>query len=235
MRKRDGFVLMLVLWLVAVLAIVCSGIAVTVHKEMAAASDFRGKVSAQYAAESGIAVAAAQIEARMATNQDSALRRDYLNHIPGTNIRLAGADVVTYVQDVGSMIDANMASEESLAKLFAFFTTASNSALYARRIHEHMRFKPLSRIEDMLRISGISVDVIERALPYLTLDGDGYINRNTASDTVMAAAAGALSEEPSRIVIRSHATARADRKQHEIKAVYGIVGEKLALMRWEEN
>ena len=94
---------------------------------------------------------------------------------------------------------------------------------------------PLRTLEDLRRIPGFPDKLALAAVPYLTVDGDGRINRSAASDTVMAAAAGAVVDEPSRILVISRGWLRGQPLTHEIQAVYAIEGNSVTLVRWQER
>jgi hypothetical protein len=81
----------------------------------------------------------------------------------------------------------------------------------------------------------VSLGLLRAAAPYLTVDGDGKINRVTASDTVMIAAGGSVQDEPSRVIVISRGWLRGHSLTHEIQAVYAIEGNQLTLVRWTER
>lgn len=167
---------------------------------------------------------------------------------------------IVYV-DVNSRLDVNNASQSQLAKLFSYFvgpaeaTNAARSvrrwvdegggvqtippgALGARSDLSYPRVsgaRPLRTLEELRRIAGVTERLAVDAAPYLTVDGDGRINRSSASDTVMSAAAGSLIDEPTRILIISRGWLNGHPLTHEIQAVYGIEGNSVALVRWQER
>lgn len=163
--------------------------------------------------------------------------------------------------DVSARIDVNNASRAQLARLFAFFTGPVEAAKAADAIRSRIEAdnvlpgdrnrygparidisypampaaKPLRSLDEMERIPGISRALALSAAPYLTVDGDGRINRAAASDTVLAAAAGSLIDQPSRILVISRGWLSGHPLTHEIQAVYAIEGVKLILVRWQER
>ena len=122
---------------------------------------------------------------------------------------------VVYV-DVNSRLDVNNASQSQLVRLFSYFTGGAEAASAARAIRDFIdaprggrefprhglpdrsdlayprmpSANPLRSLEDLRRIPGLPEKLALSVVPYLTVDGDGRINRTAASDTVMAAAAG---------------------------------------------
>ncbi|MEO8164279.1 MAG: PilX N-terminal domain-containing pilus assembly protein [Betaproteobacteria bacterium] len=167
---------------------------------------------------------------------------------------------IVYV-DVSSRLDVNNSSRAQLARLFSFFTGPVDAARAADAIRtrigaddilpgERSRFgaprtdivypslpapRPLRSLEELRTIDGVSEALAFAAAPYLTVDGDGKINRAAASDTVLAAAAGSLVDEPSRLMIVSRGWVPGQPLTHEIRAVYAVDGNRLLLVRWEER
>ena len=95
--------------------------------------------------------------------------------------------------------------------------------------------RQLRSLDELEQIPGVSLGLLRAAAPYLTVDGDGKINRRTASDTVMVAATGSLQDEPSRVLVISRGWLRGHSLTHEIQAVYAIAGNQLTLVRWRER
>jgi len=167
---------------------------------------------------------------------------------------------IVYV-DVNSRLDVNNASQSQLAKLFAYFVGPEEATSAARSVRqwvdesgeEQQRSgnsiparsdltyprmpgaRPLRTLEELRRIPGVPERLAVGAAPYLTVDGDGRINRGSASDTVMSAAAGSLVDEPTRILIISRGWLNGHPLTHEIQAVYGIEGNSTVLVRWQER
>ena len=167
---------------------------------------------------------------------------------------------VTFV-DVSSRLDLNSATRGQLARFFSFFVGAGEAESAARAIREWIGaedvsagkqrlslpqrtdvaypamapLRPLRSLEDLRRIRGVSERLARRAAPFATVDGDGRINRMTASDTVLAAAAGSLVDEPSRIMIVARGWLDGQPLTYEIQSVYAIEGNRLVMVRWRER
>lgn len=167
---------------------------------------------------------------------------------------------VVYV-DVNSRIDVNTASQSQLTSLFSWFAGPADAAAAAKAVRSRVdgetgtsldgfrlgsrradltypampASRPLRTLEEMRRIPGVPDRIAIGAAPYLTVDGDGRINRAAASDTVLTAAAGSLVDEPSRILIVSRGWLRGHPLTHEIQAVYAIDGNSVLLIRWQER
>jgi general secretion pathway protein K len=264
-RARRGIALPLVLWLIIVLGAVSAGVVTKARAATALASNVRAQLVARNAAESGVTMARAEIEERLSALPDSSGRRGLLNRLdealanPGENALGDGRFQVTLV-DVNARLDVNAATAGQLARLFEFFTNASEAADAAAAIRHWIGAdepsaraeplvidpragltlapgvaRPIRSLEEMRRIPGLRDGLLRSAAPYLTVDGDGTVNRMTASDTVLTVAAGELRDEPSRILIVSRGWMNGHPLTHEIQAVYAVSREELALVHWRER
>jgi type II secretory pathway component PulK len=235
-KNRPGVALLLVLWVIVMLGTIASSVAVATRSTSKVAATYRAQIVGRYAAESGIALASALLEESLVTLTDSAARRDYLNHLdramPGDEIELASGRAAVKLVDVGSRLDLNTASVESLGRLFSFFADANSAQSAARAVHARL---PITTLDELARIPELTPELAERIAQYLTVDGDGSINRLTASDTVLAAAGGDLRDEPTRILVTSRGWREGQPGTHEIQAVYAIQNNALAMVRWRER
>ncbi len=167
---------------------------------------------------------------------------------------------VTFV-DVSSRLDLNSATRGQLARFFSFFAGPAGAESAAGAIREWIGAedvapgrsrlslpgradityparppaRPLRSLEDLRRIRGVSEGLALKIAPFVTIDGDGRINRVTASDNVLAAAAGSLVNEPSRIMIIARGWLDGQPLTYEIQAVYAIEGNRLVMVRWRER
>jgi general secretion pathway protein K len=242
---------MLVLWIIVVLGTVTSGVVMSTRSTTAIAANYRARIVGRYAAESGVAVAVATLTDSLDRRADPAGRRDYLNRLDralGANAQFTLGDgrVEVVLIDVGARLDVNTAGESSLTTLFGYFMPPLEAERAAAAIRGYIgggateagglqTARELQSLDELLRVPGLPPAVAERAAPYLTVDGDGTINRATASDTVLAAAGGELRDEPSRILIVSRGWRAGHSLTHEIQAVYAISGNELILVRWRER
>jgi hypothetical protein len=69
----------------------------------------------------------------------------------------------------------------------------------------------------------------------LTVDGDGRVNRRSASRRVLAAATGTLVDRPSRLLLIARGWRRDHVLTREIQAVFDVTGPELRLVRWREQ
>jgi general secretion pathway protein K len=262
MRQRDrrGFTLMLVLWLIVVLGTISATIVIGTREATALASNARARVVGRYAAESGVAVATSEMELALEARPDTAARQRYLNDLaaalttPGETTLGESVFQVTLV-DVSSRLDVNSADAPALTRFFEQFdpSTARSTALAIRRYIDSSEVtagtgsqsvsggsvlaaaRTLRSFDELESIPGVNAALLRAAAAYLTVDGDGRINRATATDTVMVAAAGSIQDEPSRVLVVSRGWLRGHSLTHEIQAVYAIAGNRLTLVRWRER
>jgi hypothetical protein len=146
--------------------------------------------------------------------------------------------------DVAARLDINAANAEALTRLFSYFTDAIEAENTARAIRAYIErsdagglqaARTLQSLDEAARIPGVSRQLLEAASRFLTVDGDGTINRMTVSDTVMSAVGGDLRDEPSQILVVSRGWLGGHRLTHEIQAVYALNGTQLTLVRWRER
>jgi type II secretory pathway component PulK len=258
--RRRGFALMLVLWLIVVLGTITATVVLRTRESTAVSGNARARVVGRYAAESGVAAATAAIEAALDALPDTAARERYLNHLDTAlprhgEVPLGDATFAVALIDVSARLDVNAADERSLERFFSQFDPAAaggTAAAIRRYIAPDavtgtpgsqsnpggsvlVAARPLRSLDELERVRGVSAGLVRAAAPFLTVDGDGRINRQTASDTVMVAATGSMQDEPSRILVISRGWLRGHSLTHEIQAVYAIAGNQLTLVRWRER
>lgn len=251
---------MLVLWLIVVLGTISTAVVLGTRESTALAGNARARVVGRYAAESGVAAATATIEHALDARPDSADREQYLDHLDVAlpqrgDVTLGDASFAVTFVDVSARLDVNNADESALARFFAQFdpSTATGTAAAIRRYIDRAEVtgtpgsqsssggsaliaaRTLRSLDELEQVPGVSLGLVRAAAPYLTVDGDGKINRATASDTVMVAAGGSIQNEPSRILVISRGWLRGHSLTHEIQAVYAIAGNQLTLVRWRER
>ncbi len=249
-RARPGIALLLVLWIIVILGAVGSGLALSTRAATAAAVNFRARTAGRYAAESGITVARAVFEQNLAARIEANARVDYLNRLDralaGQEQGVLGdARYSVVLIDVNARLDVNLADTQALATLFGFFTDPIEAERSAGAILDYVggagpgvdlrARRPLASLDELERIPGLSHDLLDRVVPFLTVDGDGSINRVTATEPVLAAATGQLRDEPGRILLVSRGWLVGQPLTHEIQAVFAVVGNELVLVRWRER
>ncbi len=260
MRGRRGAALILVLWIIVALAAISSGIVRSTRATTGIAVNYRAGVAARYAAESGVTWAVASLEDSLANALTPEARREFLNHL-GRAARvpesLGEARMAVALIDVGSRLDLNAADARALTRFFSFFTDPVEAAQAAQAVRSYIggvrsaidpalpmggpeelglqASRPLASVDELFDVPGLPRALAKAASGFLTVDGDGTINRATASAAVLAAAGGELRDEPSRIVVVSRGWMAGHPLTHEIEAVYAIVGLELTLIHWRER
>ncbi|MEP6506909.1 MAG: hypothetical protein ABJC63_01685 [Gemmatimonadales bacterium] len=263
--RRKGVALMLALWLIVLLTVLGARVVSSSRSASGVASNLRARMIGRYAAESGVALGAAVVRDSLARLTEPSDRASYLNSLEPESAQKSEAALsderfsIVYV-DVNSRLDVNNASQPQLAKLFSYFVGPAEAMSASRSVRQWIDdgpdqsaprgnvvarsdltyprmpgARPLRTLEELREINGVSERLAVAAAPYLTVDGDGRINRSSASDTVMSAAAGSLVDEPTRILIVARGWLNGHPLTHEIQAVYGIEGNSLVLVRWQER
>lgn len=95
--------------------------------------------------------------------------------------------------------------------------------------------RAIETLDQLLEVEGVSEELLRRVSPYLTVDGDGNVNRRAAAAQVIAAASGSLVDQPTRILIISRGWMRGGAITREIEAVYDVADDGLRLVRWREQ
>jgi type II secretory pathway component PulK len=250
---RAGVALVLVLWIIVIVATVCSAVVAGTRTTTQTASNYRARVVARYAAESGVSAAVATLEENLRALGEDEARRAYLNQLDraleSDRISLGDARAAVALIDVGSRLDVNLADLTSLSALFSLFADPLEAERAARAVRAHIagddgaseggpslaNARPLRSLEELADIEGVPPELARRAAELLTVDGDGSINRLTAPEAVLGVAGGDLRDEPSRILVASRGWLDGHPLTHEIQAVYAVVGGELTLVRWRER
>lgn len=244
--NRRGVALILVLWMIVILGGIAAAVTAGSRSTTDVTANARSRTIARYAAESGIVAATTALQLAMdGAGDDLEKRRATLNdaeHALGENasFEMGDASVRVVMVDVSARLDVNAAPEEALAALFARAGGARNAADAARAIRRHIDSIPgranlLQSLDDVAALPGVGEKLVEAAAPWLTVDGDGQVNRLTASPIVLNVARGSLIDEPSRVLFVARGWQRGHPLTHEIQAVYAVQGNQLAFVRWRER
>jgi general secretion pathway protein K len=245
-NNRRGVALILVLWIIAVLGGVAAAVTAGTRTTGDITANARARAVARYAAESGIVAAVAAVQQGLEAAGDDMPRRQALLNDVDRAIRdvaqfeLGAASVTVVMVDVSARIDVNAAPEEALAALFARAGTQVNAADAARAVRAHIDAVPgqaalFRSLEEVAAVPGVGRELIAAAAPWLTVDGDGQVNRATASPVVLGVARGSLIDEPSRVMFVARGWQRGHPLTHELQAVYAVQGNQLAFVRWRER
>lgn len=245
-RARRGVALPLVLWVLVLLGGVTTAVVAAAREGMDVAGNARARAQGRYAAESGVVAALDALEAGLrAAGDDSLARRAVLNAPDralgeAAAFDLGEARVAVTVVDVSARLDVNAATEEQLTRLLARFGTPGAAARTAAAIRAHVDgdgdgARPLRSLDALRAIADVDPHVVDEAAPYLTVDGDGTVNRATAPEPVRAVAAGSLQDEPSRLLVVARGWRRGTPLTYEVQAVFAVQGAQLAFVRRRER
>ena len=231
-RRRRGVALMLVLWLIVVLGVVATAIAAASHADTTLTENLRARATARYAAESGVALAARQLEqllrdassdeARAREFQDVDRHFDHLREVPIGTGRFGIA-----VVDLNARIDLNRSDPSVVRALFAQFTDPDRSERAAAALADWIdaddlvrtggaeladyvsmdspyapRNAPLDRLDDLAHILHVGDALAAAVAPYVTVASDGLVNLNSAPEAVLAALPGIGVARARDIVVR---------------------------------
>lgn len=218
--SRRGVALMLVLWLIVVLGAVATAIAAASHAGSTLVLNLRARATARYGAESGIVAASARLERLLAdAGSPDAMARTFQEvdrHFTDMReVPLGDARFGVAVVDLNARIDLNRSDARTLHDLFAQFTDdaraeravavledwkdaddltrpgGAEAADYARAGSPYVpRNAPLDRLDDLANMLGIGDSLAAAVAPYVTVDGDGLVNVNSAPEPVLAALGG---------------------------------------------
>jgi general secretion pathway protein K len=216
-KARRGVALMLVLWLIVVLGTIATGVVAATRSEADQIGNLRARALARYAAESGVLAAAARLNELLAaartSEEQAAVFRNLDEHFGALrDVPLGAARFGVAVVDLNARIDLNAADDLTLLAFFGQFVgsqaasalmnalqdwkdlddrprpAGAEAADYART---GSPFRPtnraLRRLDELPRIVGFTDELTRKVAPYVTVDGDGKINLNTAPETVLAA------------------------------------------------
>lgn len=248
--KRRGVALVLVLWIIVLAGGLASIAAARARESIVLARTVRARIAAHAAAESGVASAAGEIEARLRSELDTLARRDFLN-APDRALRqpelsLGDARARIVLVDPASRLDVNTATATQMATLFAFFSDANSAAAAGAAIRRAIDgsvpgvpARLFRSLQDLRTVPDIAPQLLSDAAEYLTVDGDGLVNRVTAPLPVRRAAGGDLTDEPSRLLVVSRGWLTGHPLTHEVQALFAIAreptGDRLVLLRWRER
>jgi general secretion pathway protein K len=207
---------MLVLWVIIVLGAVAVGVVSASRAQTDLVDTVRSRTVARYAAESGVAAAAAFLKemygAAETAEEQARVFADFQSEIESWGVRPLGtARYQVAVLDLNSRIDLNNSDADLLFGLFRQFVGESKAtalldaledwkdeddeplpngaeaADYARAGSPYRPTnRPLMRLDELAWIQGFD-SIAEVLAPYVTVWGDGRVNVNTGDAHVLAA------------------------------------------------
>ncbi|WP_313302352.1 type II secretion system protein GspK [Diaphorobacter sp.] len=190
-QRAQGFALIAVLWLVAALSILVSGIMLTVKSEVRVATVARQTVLAKAVAEGAmqLALQAVVAEGQLPDKQIEA------------PVQYAGQQIMVRMIPMTGYININKAPVELLQAVFQIGAGLdAGAATHIAAAIEKARTEPgpsgkaagFEAPEDLLRISGVDYPVYARIAPLVTTDsgGGGQVNPQAAPPNVLNIVAG---------------------------------------------
>jgi general secretion pathway protein K len=212
-QSSDGFIVVAVLWILAALATLATTYGVYVNATAFALTDYDVRLQAQELAMAGVELAVYQLR----ENPEAPPAQGRFG------FRLGNADVAVDFRSESGRIDLNFAPKQLLVGLFAALGTDSETAEdFADRIIAWRtpapktadsetflyreagksygpRHGPFQHVNELSLVLGLTPDVVDRALPYLTVySGQPEVNVLNAAPEVLAALPGLA---PERIAI----------------------------------
>lgn len=200
LRHSRGMALLAVLWIVAALSIIATGITRTLRQEGRAITLARQEVEAQALGDAAIQIA---LQALRANQQP--LARAIL-----VDIGYRGVVMQVQLMPLNGLIDINTASQPLLQRLFAVAGGLAPDAAQALaqtvmqvRQQRDARGGPqrFEAEEDLLRVPGIDYDLYARLAGLLTADlrGSGRVNPLAAPVEVLTVLAGGDAAQAAQI------------------------------------
>lgn len=214
---RRGVALMLVLWLIVVLGVVATGIAASSHAESTLVLNLRARAAARYGAESGVVAAIDRLEWLLANAGSAEATAATFQNIDGQfadmrEVTLADTRFGVAVVDLNARIDVNGGDARTLRALFAQFTDDARAERVVAELEDWKdaddltrpggaeapeyeaagspyvpRNAPFDRLDDIAHLLDAGDSLARAVAPYVTVDGDGLVNVNSAPEPVLAA------------------------------------------------
>jgi general secretion pathway protein K len=204
-ESSDGFIVVAVLWILAALATLAMTYSVYVNATALALASYDVRLQAQELAMAGVELAVY----RLTENPEAQPSR-------GTfGFRLGNAEVAVEFRSESGRIDLNFAPKQLLVGLFTVLgtereaaegfadriiawrtptsrTADSEASLYRTAGKNYgPRHGPFQHVNELGLVLGLTSDVIDRALPYLTVySGQAEVNVFNAAPEVLAALPG---------------------------------------------
>ena len=236
-RSRErGIALLLVVWVMALAAVLATGFAADTRSEARRARGLAQEARARAAAEAGVMLAVAGLLDPM---PESPWPRDGGSR----TLAFAGATLTVFVQDESGKVDLNMAAPEFVTGLFAALglddasaaaladaVTARRRAIDAERRRggaqpsDDPQAQPFRSLEELAAIPGVSRAAINRLAAFVTVySGSPRVDPRTAPPEVLLAVPGV---EPQQVadLLAARATDRAGRALPHLTGVDAYVG-----------
>ena len=207
MKKRDGFVLILVLWIVAILSFMVLSFEANLRWRVKILERDKYEQRETELARSGIQIALGVLSYN--PHPSYTLPSDRWKNSPYYHIKNGKELIQVDVADVESKLNVNkmdyrrwwnilrengVAEEDAQFLVNAIFDFIDKDNLKRsngaeeeqyRALGHHCKNGPLEDVRELLLIKGITRELYKKIAPLFTTYGDGYINVNTASKEVL--------------------------------------------------
>lgn len=181
-----GVALIAVLWIVAALTIIVTGLSRTVRQEVQLVASARQNVVAQALGDAAIQLVL----------QDMATRSPPVNQLTFVDTVYRGVSVHVEIMPLNGLIDINQAAAPLLSRLYEVaggvapeVSQALAQATIETRERKGTRGRPerFEAIEDLLRVPGVDYGLYARLSPLITADakGSGRVNPIAAPEAVL--------------------------------------------------
>ncbi len=195
-----GMALVAVLWTVAILSMVVTGVSTMVKQEIRGVGDLRQGV---------IAEASAMAVSNLVLQEIGAQTRP-LHKLVWQTRNFGGQSIRVLIQPVSGLIDLNKAPERLLTSLYQYggapFDVATQLAratvLRRERAAERGQGMPFAAVEDLLRVPGVDYDLYAKIFRDLTVDSEttGRVNPFAATLGVVSVLTGGNSAAAQQFV-----------------------------------
>jgi general secretion pathway protein K len=243
---RRGVALLLVLGLIVLVGAATAGLATSARAATDEASGLRARATTRAMAESGITAAAVALHALMQSGDSTAMNAIALDGTAGRAIASDTLDDGAFVvaaQDPSSQLDLNRAEFDALTALLRTVLPPERAQRVAVTIDQRRQPVPglrvqrtaLRDISELRLVPGMTADAFARLAPFVTVDGDGSINRVTASAPVQSVATGSMINAPTRMVLVARGWRIGHPLTHEITAVFDVTTPEPRVISWRER
>lgn len=135
--------------------------------------------------------------------------------------------------DIDNLAHASVNADNAIASARAQRDSIA-AALLGRSDSPRM-LQPIQTLDALHDIPGMDIVALQKVAEFLTVDGNGQINRRAASREVLASASGSLVDAPSRLLIIARGWYAGHPLTRQIEAVYDVAENGLRLVRWRET
>lgn len=216
---RRGFALLSALWLMMMLSGLGLHIAVEAHNTSLAAANRLETARTRAGADAGVAHAKSRLMALLRPADDGRTRRHAwvgVDHLVLDTVALGQVWYAVRLRDVGAHLNINVAPEGALRDLMvalrldAGLADRAAQAIVDWRDADDLRLPrgaerdeylksgapllptngPFAHVEELRDVRGVSESVFELLRPFVTVDGSGLINPNSAGRPVLLSIPG---------------------------------------------